>query len=296
MSKAFDRLMGPQRLWREALATLWAPATPHALHAVPAPGARIDPGKTVIKVQLCDSTITLVVEEFGQGGACFINLHENEQTSVAAARAVLSTSPGRLVRLCSRGRRHVVFWNGWRPHAFDPNRIFSDAGLQQTLLQFASLTDAAFDAVRALRTQLLELLVVPNRAPVVALHNNRGCGYTVLEYGVGERYAGDCAARFVGNAAAPEDFLVVTHASWFERLRALGFNVVLQSPTAHDDGSLSIWFQRSGRIYINAEARHGRLAAQREMLGAIGVIGAIGATGAIGAMASIGALGSDTPP
>ena len=260
MSKVFDRLAGRQRLLREALATLWA---------APAPRAGNEPGESAIDVRLCDSTVTLVVEEFGQGGPCFINLHENEQTSVAAARAVLRTSTGRLVRLCSRGRRQVVFWDGVRPHAFDPNRIFSDAGLHQTLWQFASLTDAAFEAVRTLRTQLLELLVVPNGVPVVALHNNRGCGYTVLEYGVGERYAGDCAARFVGNAAAPEDFLVVTHASWFERLREQAFNVVLQSPTAHDDGSLSIWFQRSGRVYINVEARHGRLAAQQQMLSAV---------------------------
>ena len=273
MTTVLDWVMGVQRLLREVLATVCAAAAP-AARTEPGTSRGAPPGASAIEVRLCDTTVTLVIEAFGPSGPCFINLHENEQTSIAAARAVLGRSNGRLIRLCSRGRRHVIFWDGLRPHGFDPNRIFSDAGLQQTLLQFASRTDAAFEAVRALRTQLLQLLAVGANAPVVALHNNRGRGYTVLAYGVGKRYAGDCAARFVGRPASPEDFFVVTQTSWFERLHAQGFNVVLQSPSAFDDGSLSVWCQHSGRSYINVEARHGRLRAQQQMLAAVATMAA----------------------
>lgn len=251
-------LMGTQRLLREALAAARSPAT------VPAPPGA---GRSVVEVWLCDTPVLIETEAFGVGGPTFVNLHENEHTSVAAARAVLATSPGRLVRLCSRGRRNIVFWNGIRPHAFDPNRIFTDAGLRQTLSRHASLTDAAFDAVLRLRVALLAGL--NGDAPVVALHNNAGGDYTIGEYGAGRHHAGDAAAVSMNARWPTEDFFVVTHAHWFEHLRDRGFNVVLQSPGAADDGSLSVWFQRSGRVYVNVEARHGRLAAQEQMLRAL---------------------------
>lgn len=259
MLNVLGRLMGVQRLLREVLA------------AAPAPRIATgpEPGHPAIEVRLCDATVLIETRQFGIGGPCFINLHENEQTSVAAARAVLALSAGRLVRLCSRGRRHVVFWDGIRPHVFDPNRIFSDAGIRQTLSQHASLTEPAFEAVRALRDRLLAQIGRTDGNPVVALHNNAGRHYSVLAYRPGGPQAGDAAALAIAPAWPAEDFFLVTQQSWFERLRNQGFNVVLQSPTVTDDGSLSVWCQHHGRGYLNVEARHGRLAAQQQMLRAV---------------------------
>ncbi len=261
MANVLDRWMGAQRLLREALAGAWAPRG----------AAGHDLGHQAFDVRLGDSTVSIAIAigQFGVDGPCFVNLHENEQTSVTAARAVLAQSAGRLVRLCHRGRRLVVFWDGLRPHAFDPNRIFSDAGIRQTLLHHASLTAHAFEAVRALRERLLTLICPGDGRPVVALHNNAGRHYSVLAYQAGGPHAGDAAALAVASAWPAEDFFVVTQAPWFERLRALGFNVVLQSPAVADDGSLSVWCQHHDVLYLNVEARHGRLAAQQQMLRAI---------------------------
>jgi hypothetical protein len=261
MAHVLDRLMGVQRLLREALASAWA----HRGAAEP------DPGHQAVDVRLGDTTvsITIAIGPLGGDGPCFVNLHENEQTSVAAARAVLALSAGRLVRLRHRGRRLVVFWHGLRPHAFDPNRIFSDAGIRRTLLRHASLTAQAFAAVRALRERLLPLICSVDGHPVVALHNNAGRQYSVLAYQAGGSHGGDASALAVASAWPAEDFFVVTQALWFERLRDLGFNVVLQSPSVADDGSLSVWCQHHGVVYLNVEARHGRLAAQQQMLRAI---------------------------
>lgn len=259
MHRIAAALMGTQRLLRETLSAACAPAT-----AAAPPG----PGRTFVEVRLCDTAVFIETEASGTGGPTYINLHENEQTSVDAARAVLAASPGRLIRLCSHGRRTVVFWKGIRPHAFDPNRIFTDDGLRQTLSRHASLTDAAFEAVLGLRAALLTQVGPPGHVPVVALHNNGG-RYTIRHYAAGQRHAGDAAALSIATQWPPEDFFVVTQAHWFERLRERGFNVVLQSADAADDGSLSVWFQRRGRDYVNVEARHGRLAAQTQMLRAL---------------------------
>jgi hypothetical protein len=258
MRQVLVNLMGAQRLLREA----WQSSRS-------VDPASATPGQCAKTVWLCDTEVALNVEVFAEGGPVFVNLHENEQTSVAAARAVLRTASGRLVRLCAKGRRHVVFWNGSRPHAFDPNRMFTDTGARQALSRYASLSDAALDALRQLRAEVLQLVRAPPGQAVVALHNNSGTDYNVRQYQPGGSCAADAAAVAVLVPQRPEDFFVVTDLRWFERLRQLGFNVVLQGPTVRDDGSLSVWFQQQGLSYINVEARHQRLAEQQQMLRAV---------------------------
>ena len=258
MRQVLGDLMGAQRLLREA----W-----QSSRAVVA--ASVKPGLHAKTVRLCDTDVVLEVEEFAAGGPVFVNLHENEQTSVAAARTVLEASGGRLVCLRAKGQRYVIFWHGLRPHGFDPNRIFTDTGARQTLARYSSLTPPALAALRQLRSDVLALLQAPPGQPVVALHNNSGTDYSVLHYQPGGRHAGDAAAVAVPALQRPEDFFIVTDLRWFGHLESLGFNVVLQSPAARDDGSLSVWFRQQGLSYINVEARHGRQAEQEHMLRAV---------------------------
>lgn len=165
----------------------------------------------------------------------------------------------------SRGRRIVVFWQRLIPHAFDPNRIFTDAGLRETLSDYSSLTASALAALQLLRGEVLNLLRPPHGQPVVELHNNDGIGYSVVEYLAGGRHTDDAAAVAAPAMQRPEDFFLVTDPRWFARLEVPGFNVVIQSPMACDDGSLSVWFQQQAISYINVEALHGRLAEQEDM-------------------------------
>lgn len=260
MWNALVDLMGAQRLLRET----W-----HSSRMAPAVEVAGQSRRHTRTVQICDTAVALEVEEFAPGGPVYVSLHEDEQTSVAAARSVLEVGAGRLVRLRSKGRRYVVFWDGHRPHAFDPNRIFTEAGVRQTLSRYASLTDGALDALCRLRDEVLGLLRAPPGQPVVALHNNSGSDYSVLEYRAEGRHAGDAAAVCISPRQAPEDFFVVTDTDWFGHLERLGFNVVLQSRNAFDDGSLSIRFQRDQRTYINVEARHRRQSEQEAMLRAV---------------------------
>jgi hypothetical protein len=261
MRKILQALMRAQRLLREMLASAWSFRESQT---------RDKPSSEVLRVGLCDTQISLEVRRFGTGGYTYVNLHENERTSICAALAVLGRRPGRLIELKAAGRRYVAFRDAWRPYVFDPNRIFTDAGAEQTLDRYASLTPVSRAAVAKLRDTVLELLEnVPKDEPVIALHNNAGGMYSILEYGPGGAHSGNAAELAVCCESRPEDFFLVTDSTWFARLKALRFNVVLQSPQAPDDGSLSIWFQRSGRAYINVEAKHDRLDEQTRMLLAV---------------------------
>ena len=250
--------MGVQRLLREVL----QPSQNAGL-------GRTTPALPSRTVQLCDTQLLIEVEEFGSGGPVFINVHENETTSVDATRVVLKNGKGRIVRLRAKGRRNVVFWRGVRPFGFDPNRIFTEAGMRQTLSHFSSLTPPALDALHRLRTELLHLLPTDSGQPVVALHNNSGTDYSISNYRPGGRLENDAAALSIAVRERPEDFFIVTDMRWFKHLAQSNFNVVLQSPNVHDDGSLSVWFQSKGLCYINVEAQHGRQAEQEEMIRAV---------------------------
>ncbi len=262
MQQVLGKLSGLQRLLREAgaaaLAGLLAGNTQTA-----------DAGSTLTTLRLGDTPVSLRTRQSRQGGLCYLSLHENEQTAVQAAADLLLQQPGQLIELRARGRRFVTFRSGLRPYAFDPNRIFTEAGMVQTLQRYASTTPFAQAALCTLRDAVLALIAGPPDQPVVALHNNGAGRYSILQYQAGGDHAGDAQALAVDPHSAPEDFFVVTRAGLFEALCEQGFNVVLQSDQPADDGSLSVWFGQQRRAYVNVEARHGHLAQQRRMLAAV---------------------------
>lgn len=271
MPQFLSPLGAVQRLLREAVAAALAPDTRRRRSAGAGDAGGANDG-VAHPLQLGDTPITLQVRSSGPGGLRYLNLHENEQTAVLAAADLLQTVPGQLIELRSRGRRVVSFRDGLRPLAFDPNRIFSDAGIRQTLRRHASCTPAAQQALRALRDRVLALIEGPPDQVVVALHNNRAGLYSILQYQPGGAHALEAQALAINPRLAPEDFCLVTRASLFEPLREQGFNVVLQADHPSDDGSLSVWFGQQRRAYVNVEALHGHRAEQHRMLAAVAAL------------------------
>ncbi len=259
--RAVDQLMRALlRLLREVLARARDVAD------APDSAAMLEP------VRMCDTVVHLRIRRGAAAGLHYVNVHENEQSSVEAARAVQREFPGTMVELKGRGRRIVCFRRGLRPYAFDPNRIFTDAGAEQTLRAYASFDPAALAAVRRLREAILQLLAGPPDAPIVALHNNRAGRYSIREYEPGGLHARNAQAVEVRDDTAPEDFFVVTRREHFVKLAGQGFNVALQAEQPFDDGSLSVWCQQQRRAYVNVEALHGRADVQRRMLLAVGAV------------------------
>ena len=261
---AWQLAVAMARGWRA-----WAAMRPTAPPATDVTASR--------RLQLGDRSVRIDHWHFGRGGALCINLHENERTAVDAARAVLRDTGGDLLVLRAGGQRRVAFRIGLRAVAVDPNRIYSPPGLAATLQRhggdFAAARAAAESLAEAVLASLADAAGTPGaagaaQAPVIALHNTRADGYSVLAYRPGGVHAAAAAEVAVNAEWAPEDFFIVTRRAHFEALRAQGFNTVLEAPDAPDDGSLSVWFNRRGRAYINVEALHGHLAQQQRMIAA----------------------------
>ncbi len=205
-------------------------------------------------------------------GLTYINLHDNEQTSVDAALEVLQLIGGRVFELQHGGERNITFTLDGIVYVFDPNRMFSDIGAQVSLLRLSQYSSEAHAAVRAFADQVLAIYDLAQLDAVVTLHNSSE-SYSVLIYAPGGEYEREAESVFINEGADPRDFFFVTDVEIYDGLVAEGFNVVLQdNEQATDDGSLSVYSADRGLPYANAEAGHGHHDEQVDMLLGLGEV------------------------
>lgn len=219
-------------------------------------------------VELGDALVVVrVTVEPGEGGLDALNLHDDEETSVEAAKAVVGAHGGRVVELVHSGERNVTFGVGGRTYQADPNRMFTEAGRRRTLASLSQADDVAEAALEAFADSVLALYTAVEPVVVVTLHNNTDENYSARSYAAGAEYATDAAAVTIHPGTDADDFFFVTDRAIYDALVARGFNAVLQdNDAATDDGSLSVWAARHGVPYVNVEAQHGHTEAQSRML------------------------------
>lgn len=209
-------------------------------------------------VKIGNSTVIIQHQEYGEGKT-FVHLHQNETTALQAARVVAHAEGGSILTLVHLGERNIIFHLHKRRYEFDPNRIFTDAGIKKTLVQFGHYTPQAHAEVKKLADMIKKMLP---KGKVIAVHNNKS--YSLKDYFPGESLASDAKAlNFHVQNHFRNFYLVTKHVDYF-RLKKLQFNSVLQARNATDDGSLSVYL--SGSNYVNVEAGYDQLIAQVNML------------------------------
>lgn len=226
------------------------------------------PTEKIYTYHLGNTNIKLVVQQFGsRKDLVMINLHDDEFTSVAAARKVLAKTGGVLLRIENGNKRLITFRLGNRSWVFDPNRMFTRAGIEATLSKFNErFNEPAIDAVERFAGFILEK--VPGEPKtLVALHNNDEGKLAIDSYQPGGAYEKDVLKVFASKQEDPDNFFFTTDQVLYEELARDSFNVVLQeNRKARDDGSLSIFFGRKDRSYVNVEAQHDQAAEQERMI------------------------------
>jgi hypothetical protein len=215
-------------------------------------------GDTVVRVRVTgapDSTPTL------------LNLHDDENTSVQAALAVRRSHGGRIIELRHTGRRHIEFKLADEGYRFDPNRMFSDAGIAASLRRGGNYSEAAHAEVRGFARRLVDTFGLDRAPVIIALHNTDGRGLSIQSYLPEGDHPTAARAVHVSPRCYPGDFFYVTDQRCFDHLQARDFNVTLQDD-AHvpNDGSASVYFARRGIPYLNVEADLTHLTEQTEML------------------------------
>ncbi|PZR27667.1 MAG: protein tyrosine phosphatase [Citrobacter freundii] len=229
---------------------------------------RLVPVEKISWHQLGDKRIIVKTAVYGKvKNTAFINLHHNEYTSLLAAKNVLAACGGILINIENNNERFISFSMNGRIYRFDPNRIFTEAGIKETLrLLNKSISPAATKAVRRFAS-FMKAKIPSTAKTIVALHNNEDGDLSI------DSYTGDGDLRKEAQSVHQSDqhdadnFFLTTSAAIFRKMKKSGYNVVLQhNKKATDDGSLSVYYGRKKKTYVNVEAELGRLTDQQQML------------------------------
>ncbi|MEJ7737372.1 MAG: hypothetical protein WKF97_08100 [Chitinophagaceae bacterium] len=198
----------------------------------------------------------------------FVNVHENESTSVRAWLQVMNAPRQHCLVECQHEKlRLISFIYKKKKYRIDPNRIFTTAGSSATLKKYNDTYDTTvISKVNQLSAFVISSFI-KNKKLVVALHNNTEGRYSIKSYLPNGEEAINAAEVHLNGQKDSDDFFYTTERIYFDFLKNKGCNVALQSiAKATDDGSLSVYCAQNKIPYINIEAQDGHLAEQSEMI------------------------------
>jgi hypothetical protein len=206
-----------------------------------------------IVLKLGNVVCTIHVIQKGGNLATLIALHNNENTCIRAFNALPNSSPFVLYSLSQKGNRLLEFKEKNNVYYFDPNRIFSRTGIIKTLKKYnTSYPKNIINKIAAFSDKILDVTTIKNSSKhIIALHNNTKGKFSAKSF----NYYSHAAKIYISKSNDPDDFFIVTQLPDFIFFKRQDQNVVLQSKSAADDGSLSIYCQKNRIPYINVEAR-----------------------------------------
>jgi len=209
----------------------------------------------------------------------YVVIHGDEETAPKAAELHLQRFGGALIQLVNPGKRLVTFRlpNLRSTYDFDPNRIFTRTGLEQTVRVWNRRTRRGrfprlFAAVQEFADRFLSLLVEPRVGGqgLIAVHNNGtspNSDFSFETFVNSRGYFPGVEAMHYRRNHSPYNLFVVTDPADYDALAARGLNVVLEnSELASDDGSLSVFCGKQQIRYANVEAHMGEVGKHVEML------------------------------
>lgn len=201
----------------------------------------------------------------------FLNLHEDENTSVLAAKQALKTATYCLCQLQFKKKRFIDFMSGGKHFIVDPNRIFTAEGALLSLQQNNNYKDEeAINNAAVLVNRLAEKYVndyVNGKKLVVALHNNSDGGELNIRAYKNGNQVKNTAEVYINPQKDADDFFLTTDKALFNFMKQKKFNVVLQNnKDVENDGSLSVYTGQKNIPYVNIEAQTGHIAEQKQMI------------------------------
>jgi hypothetical protein len=223
------------------------------------PEKKFTPAEKTIYYKLADNIIPLKIQQYGERtGIVFINLHDDETTSVDAARRILEQEGGLLIEVENNLQRNIRFRLGRTSYTVDPNSIFSREGIEKSLDLLGKVSEKAITEVEKFGQRILQLIPEETNC-IIALHNNTPDRFTALEYAAGNKRTKDSKKVYINPEQDADDFFLTTDAVLYELLADKKFNTVLQdNKHCVDDGSLSVYCGKNNIRYVNCETEHGK--------------------------------------
>jgi len=225
-----------------------------------------------ISFKLGAKICTAKFKENKEGIATLLSLHDNENTAIDAFNDLPKDTSFNLFEIHQNNVRTLTCNIKNKNYEFDPNRIFSDIGIDSTLKKSNSgvtkFPAAVISQIKTFSDELLKAYGARNQnAYTISIHNNTNEGaLSLTDYIKPNKYHQEAKAVFRAEGKDLDDFFLVTALNDFNYLKGLGENVVLQSDNPTDDGSLSVYCAKNKIPYINIEAENGHKTEQLAML------------------------------
>ncbi|MDT8309514.1 MAG: hypothetical protein RQ866_08270, partial [Bacteroidales bacterium] len=223
-----------------------------------------------IEIPFIDSVITLINYSMpAKTSFLYFVIHDNEKTASYTAMEALCKFGGVYLEFKNSGTYFVSFLMDSVRYTFNPNRIFTLQGAENTLEEHGPCNPLVAWIVYQLGNNMAELLLA-DKSMIITLHNNRDEGFSIHSYHEEYKPVEGFSAVHINPDHDPDDFYYVNDTNDFNYIKSLNFNVVLQSNKEMiNDGSVSVWAAMKGIPYINIEAEHEHYEEQIEMLEAI---------------------------
>ncbi|MEI9957887.1 MAG: hypothetical protein WDM90_16665 [Ferruginibacter sp.] len=179
---------------------------------------------------------------------------------------VLQERGGLLVKIENNAQRMVSFPFKGVTYTFDPNRIFSAAGITVTLKAKGKKDPLAAIEVEKFAAHLLQL--IPDTAScIIALHNNADNDFSIKTYMPGGSRQHDAKLVFENYWQDVDDIALTTDEVIYNAMSGFGYNSILQdNVNVNKDGSLSVYYGELNKRYINIETQFGKTKQYQEML------------------------------
>jgi hypothetical protein len=231
---------------------------------------KISVTEKTIFYKLAENTVSIKLQQYGErNDIVFISLHDDESTSVDAAKRILLEQGGMLIEIENQAQRNIRFKIGQSFYKVDPNRIFAKEGIKKSLDELGPISTRAIDEVEKLGKRITQL--IPAEAEyVIALHNNTPGLFSALEYAPGNKRSADTKKVYINAEEDADDFFLTTDNALYEKLADKGYNTILQdNKNCTEDGSLSVYCGKKNIRYVNCETEHGKGEQYYEMMKAL---------------------------
>ena len=231
------------------------------------PGNRMEITEQTILYKLADNTIPIKIQQYGhKSDIVFINLHDDELTSVYATKKILEEFGGMLIEIENNSQRNIRFRVDKNYYHVDPNRIFSEEGIAKSLKELGRTSSKAAEEVERFGQRIIQLIPADAKC-VVALHNNTPDLFSAKEYSPGYKRSIETKKIYLNPEEDADDFFLTTDISLYEKLAGKGFNTILQdNKNCTEDGSLSVYCGKKNIRYVNCETEHGKTQQYYQMI------------------------------
>lgn len=229
--------------------------------------SRLTPSVKTIFWKMGNTTIPIKIQQFGErNDIVYLNLHDDEITSVEATKNLLEKEGGMLIEIENNQKRNIRFQSGSLFYTVDPNRIFSKNGITKSLSENGRSGKKAITEVEKLAERILQLFP-ENPSCIIALHNNTSGMYSATSYAPGNKRSSDARKVYINKKHDADDFFLTTDENLYNQLAETGFNTILQdNKKCAEDGSLSVYCGKKNIRYVNLETEHDKPELYFEMM------------------------------